>query len=171
MKNCAISVASRGLRLPIFFKYPYSVKLFLSSGHSPWVTRLIRVQLETVHKRCFLGKLNKTYLSVFLTELKTYHLSYYIHKTWHYWHCWPSTMQYAGRMSYMNFVMSLAHHCLCGSVVDWSERGIRRKVQFLMRTPLSFLCTTFVTRQKKHLPIFPYRAQNLPSSIFYLLTL
>ena len=59
MKNCAISVATRGLRLPIFFKYPYSVKLFLSSGHSPWVTRLIQVQLATVHERCFLGKIKQ----------------------------------------------------------------------------------------------------------------
>ena len=64
------------------------------------MTRLIQVQLATVQERCFLGKLNKTYLSLFLIELKTYHLSYYIHKTWRYWHCWPSTMQYAGRVKY-----------------------------------------------------------------------
>ena len=165
MKNCAKSVATRGLRLPIFFKYPYSVKLFLSSGHSPWVTRLIQVQLATVHERCFLGKLNKTYLSLFLIELKTYHLSYYIHETWRYWHCWPSSMQDACQIWTSD---GPAHHCLCGSVVDWSERGIRRKVQFLMRTPLSFLCPTFVTRRKNIFLYFPteLKTYHLPYSIY-----
>ena len=127
------------------------------------MTRLIQVQLATVHESWFSGKLNKTYLSLFLAELKTYHLSYYIHKTWRYWHCWPSSMQDACQIWTSD---GPAHHCLCGSVVDWSERGIRRKVQFLMGTPLSFLCPTFVTRRKTSSYI------SLPSSkltIFHIL--
>ena len=164
MKNCAISVATTGLRLPIFFKYPYSVKLFLSSGHSPWVTRLIQVQLATVHERYFLGKLKPIFL-YFLPSSKL--TIFRIISTKHDAIDIADLAVCRTRVKY-ELRIGLAHHCLCGSMVDWSERGIRRKVQFLMRTPLSFLCPTFVTRRKNIFLYFPteLKTYHLPYSIY-----
>ena len=48
-----------------------------------------------------------------------------------------------------------------------SERGIQRsEVRFLMGTRNFFLCPTLVTRRKKHLSLFHYRAKNLTSLLF-----
>ena len=48
-----------------------------------------------------------------------------------------------------------------------SERGIQRsEVRFLMGTQNFFLCPTLVTRRKKHLSLFLYRAKNLTSLLF-----
>ena len=48
-----------------------------------------------------------------------------------------------------------------------SERGIQRsEVRFLMGTQNFFLCPTLVTRRKKHISLFLYRAKNLTSLLF-----
>ena len=124
------------------------------------MTRLIQVQLATVQEKCFLGKLNKTYLSLFLTELKTYHLSYYIHKTWRYWHCRPSSMQDACQIWTSD---GPAHHCLCGSVVDW-------KVDERFNSSWGLPCPSFVPRSWQDEKTSSYI--SLPSSkltIFHIL--
>ena len=69
----------------------------------------------------------------------------------------------------MNFVIDLAHRrVFCGSVVRASERGMRRsEVRFLMGLRIFSL---FHARDKKkrHLSLFLYRAQNLPSLLFHI---
>ena len=68
----------------------------------------------------------------------------------------------------MTFIMSLfiiESQWLSGRA---SESGIHRsEVRFLMGTQNFFLCPMFMTRQK-HLPLFLYWAQNLPSLLFCL---
>ena len=50
-----------------------------------------------------------------------------------------------------------------------SEHRIQRSVVwFLMGTPEVFLCPMFMTRWKKRLSLFLYRAQNLPSFLIYI---
>ena len=52
-----------------------------------------------------------------------------------------------------------------------SERGIQRsEVRFLMGTRYFFLCPTLVTRRKKHLSLFFYRAKNLTSLLFLFIS-
>ena len=55
---------------------------------------------------------------------------------------------------------------LCGSVVEhWSSKA---QLEFLMGTQISFF-DPHSWQDEKHLSLFPYRAQNLPSFLFDLL--
>ena len=92
----------------------------------------------------------------FLTELKTYHLSYFYLQTLRYRHTDPSSMQDA---FHMNFVIDLAHRGV--SVARWqSIEAQNPKVwgSILHRDSEFFLCPTLVTRRRTSFCI------SLPSS-------
>ena len=77
----------------------------------------------------------------------------------------PSSMQ---EMCHMNFVIDLAHRGV--SVAQrWSIGAWIPKVwgSILHGDSECFLCPKLVTRQKKHLSLFLYRAQNVLSFLFY----
>ena len=92
----------------------------------------------------------------FLTELKTYHFSYFYLQTLRYRHTDRSSMQDA---CHMNFVIDLAHRGV--SVARWWSIGARNpKVwgSILHRDSKFFLCPTLVTRRRTYFCI------SLPSS-------
>ena len=92
----------------------------------------------------------------FLTELKTYHLSYFYLQTLRYRHTDPSSMQDA---FHMNFVIDLAHRGV--SVARWqSIEAQNPKVwgSILHRDSEFFLCPTLMTRRRTSFCI------SLPSS-------
>ena len=77
--------------------------------------------------------------------------------------------QYAGCVSYMNFVMGLMHspQSLCNPVVEhWNMDSKGRR--YNSSWGLKIFCLSHVQTKKKHLSLFLYQAQNLPSLLFLL---
>ena len=83
----------------------------------------------------------KTSFSICLPCSKTYYLSYSIKKHDIINMADPSSMQEC--VSYMNLVMSLAHHSLCGSVVEHQSADSEG-----LGTKNFLLCPTLVARRK-----------------------
>ena len=102
-------------------------------------------------------------LLYFFTELKTYHLPYFYHKHYAIDNADPSSMQDA---CHMNFVIKLADRGVCGSVVEHrsvESEGLRFDSSWRLRI---FSLSHARDKTKKHLFLFLYQGQNLPSPLF-----
>ena len=96
------------------------------------------------------------HLSLFFTELKPFHLLFYLQK-WCNRLCW--SLQYAGYVSYYLRNRPRSPWSLCAETKGLrfnSSRGLR-----------IFFFVSRSWRDVKNLSIFLYRAQNLPSLFFY----